>query len=302
MRVVVTAVVLASTACATGSTLRSSGVGDRILEHPPFYASASTVLDTGRIGVFPIGYQRGATQEARFDPAGGRGSPVAALQDEMRRYLDSLGFGVPLLTDPASVPGTPPDVRFSCETDPMGECIVDTTRALGRGDIRMRLAVGRPSKDWVAWAAGRMDSAHAAMALVLTLEVGQYRVRQTGLLGKKEIELGTGYVVSLPWLTSVERPVNVLQVTGALMGRDGRALRIGTEGMLARRSGILASAAGLQALITDKEIDELRAARREDLAGQPLVWQVALRNLVAGLTGRRSPTGNSRATIPRVDP
>lgn len=288
MRTRIPAAALALGACATGSTLRS-GVGDRLLEHPPFYASAPTVPDSGRSGYFPVGYQRGATQEALFDPASGLGTPLAALQGAMSRYLDSLDVGTPILTDPAPAPGTPPDVHFRCETDPSGECIVDTSRALGRGDIRMRLAVGRPSKDWVAWTGTRMASAGVATVLVLSLEVGQYRVRQTGLLGKKEIELGTGYVTSLPWLTSLETPVNVLQLTGALVGRDGKAMRIGAEGMLARRTGILASAAGLRALITDKEVEVLRAAGRDDLPGRPLVWQVALRNLVAGLTGRPLP-------------
>jgi hypothetical protein len=80
--------------------------------------------------------------------------------------------------------------------------------------------------------------------------------------------------------------VSVLQLTGALVERDGRAIRIGAEGMLARRTSLLASAVGLQALITDKEVDELRTARRDDLAGGPVVWQVALRNLVAGLASR----------------
>jgi hypothetical protein len=281
---------LALSACATGSTFRS-GVGDRLLEHPPFYASAPTVVDTGRVGHFPIGYQRGAGQGTRLDPANGRGTPLAALQEEMTRYLDSLSPAKPLLTGADTAPGTPPDVRFSCEADVAGDCIVDTSRASGRNDIRMLLAVGRPSNDWVAWTSARMDSARVATILVLTLEVGQYRVRQTGLLGKKEIELGTGYVANLPWLTSLETPVNVLQLTGALMGRDGRALRIGAEGLLARRTGILASALGLQMLITDKEVEEVRAARRNDLPGQPLVWQVALRNLVVGLTGRGAVTG-----------
>jgi hypothetical protein len=281
---------LALSACATGSTLRS-GVGDRLLEHPPFYASAPTIVDTGRVGHFPIGYQRGATQEAQFDPAAGRGTPLAALQEEMSRYLDSLSPGIPFLTGSDSAPGTPPDVRFSCDAEVFGNCIVDTNRALGRGDVRMRLAVGRPSSDWVAWTSARMDSARVATVLVLTLEIGQYRVRQTGLLGKKQIELGTGYMANLPWLTSIETPVNVLQLTGALIGPDGRALRIGAEGLLARRSGVLASALGLQMLITDREVEELRAARRDDLPGQPLVWQVALRNLVVGLTGRPASAG-----------
>lgn len=59
MRTCIPAAALALGACATGSTLRS-GVGDRLLEHPPFYASAPTVADSGRSGYFPVGYQRGA--------------------------------------------------------------------------------------------------------------------------------------------------------------------------------------------------------------------------------------------------
>ena len=123
-------------------------------------------------------------------------------------------------------------------------------------------------------------------ALVITVETSDYFIRQKGLRGSKEVELGTGYTVSLPWLTGLETPVSVLQLTGALMNPDGTAVRIGAEGMLARQTGMLAGAIGAQRIITEKDVAELRTARRTDLAGQPLVWQVALRNLVAGLTGR----------------
>jgi hypothetical protein len=43
---------------------------------------------------------------------------------------------------------------------------------------------------------------------------------------------------------------------------------------------------GGQMLVSDDDIAQLRMARREDLPGQPLVWQVALRTLVGQLTGR----------------
>jgi len=92
--------------------------------------------------------------------------------------------------------------------------------------------------------------------------------------------------VELPWLTSLETPVSVLQLTGALVGRDGRAVRIGAEGLLAKRTGLVASAFGLQALLSDEDVQQLRTTRRDDLAGRPLVWQAALRSLVAELTGR----------------
>lgn len=273
-------VLLAAAACATGSTYRS-GVGDRLLKHPPYYAGGSQTPVTGLLGHLPIAYQPGARQMPMLDPDSTRGSPIALLLAEMNRSLDSLKVTTRLVTPVAAGSGTPPDVRFGCETEPMGDCVTDDS-ALARGDVAMLLAVGRPSDQWVQWAGGMMDSARVAAVLVITLEIGQYRIRQRGF-GSKEVELGSGYVVPLRWFTSLKTPVSVLQLTGALVGRDGRAIRIGAEGMLARRTSLLASAVGLQALITDKEVDELRAARRDDLPGSPLVWETALRNLVAGL-------------------
>jgi hypothetical protein len=105
------------------------------------------------------------------------------------------------------------------------------------------------------------------------------------LHGTKEVELGTDHTVQLPWLTSLEAPVSVLQLTGALVGPDGKAKRIGAEGLLARRTSLGLSSIGAQELITDAEVEALLTARREDLPGAPLVWETALRSLVAGLTG-----------------
>jgi hypothetical protein len=283
-RALATCALLVAVGCATGSTLRS-GIGDKLLQHAPFYAGSGAAPDTAAVGHLPVAYQRGATQEAMFDPAAGAGTPVAALLAEMTAFLDSSGVTVPL----RGPRGRPPDVRFSCDTDPAdpsGECTTGPG-ALGRGDVVMRLAVGRPSPEWVAWAARGMASAGVGSALVITLEVGQYRIQQRGLRGDKEVELGTGYTARLPWLTSLETPVAVLQLTGARIGRDGRAVRIGAEGSLARRTSLPLSALGAQALIGDDEVEQLRTARRHDLPDRPLVWQAALRQLVAELTGHR---------------
>jgi hypothetical protein len=155
----------------------------------------------------------------------------------------------------------------------------------------MKLAIGRPSESWTAAARSAMASANATRALLLTLEIGQYLPRQTGWRGDKSVEMGTSYTVELPWLTSLETPVSVVQLTGALVDTAGRAVRIGAEGMLARRTPFLASTLGAQALISDADIEALRSARREDLPGRPLVWQVAIRALVAQLTGRAEQLG-----------
>jgi hypothetical protein len=220
-----------------------------------------------------------------FEPGNTTGSPIAMLLADMNAYLDSLGLTTRVSGAPPK--GTPPDVRFSCDAPPGPEEQCATgDGATGREDIVMKLAAGRPSADWTTNAATALERAGASTALVITLEIGQYRVHQRNLLGEKEVELGTAHVASVPWLTSLETPLLVLQLTGARIARDGQAIRIGAEGMFARRSNLVISAIGGQRLITDEDIAQVRSARRADLPDHPLVWQSALRALVRGLIGR----------------
>jgi hypothetical protein len=213
-----------------------------------------------------------------------RTSPAAALIAEMNTYLDSLS--PKRITAKTAEVGSPPDVRFGCPTDMVGNCNDEgEIKGIG-GNRRLDLAVGRPSEQWIEWLGGALDESSADQALLITLELAQYWPRQKGISLSKEVELGTGYSVGVPWLTSLEKPVAVVQLTAALIGRDGRAVRIGAEGMLAKRSNIMLSALGAQMLVSDEDIEKLRTLRREDLPGQPLVWQTALRSLVAQVTGR----------------
>ena len=143
-----------------------------------------------------------------------------------------------------------------------------------------------PKRLRAKWIGSTAQNAGVPATLVITLEVSDYLLKQRGIRGTKELELGTGLTMNLPWLTSLETPMSVLQLTGALVTTDGRAIRIGAEGMLVRRTSIVASAIESQRLIVDKDVAALRTLQREDLPGNPLVWQVALRNMVAQLTGR----------------
>ena len=273
---------LCASCASTGATFRS-GVGDKLLEHPPYFAGRTEPVNSATVGHFPIAYQRGAAQSVIFEPEGGANSPMGRLLVEMNQYLDSLrgrkAYDADLPTG-----AVPPDVKFGCLTDAGGDCLEKEDSLIGGGSDKMKLAVGRASQEWIGLAAslGRRDS--AAHSLVVTVELGQYLVRQKGILGKKVLELGTGYTANFPWLTSLDTPVQVVQLTGALMGNDGRAVRIAAEGMLARRTNLLTSSIGGQNLITDEDIAQLRDMRREDLPGQPLAWQVAMQNLVLALT------------------
>lgn len=279
------------TACATtGATFRS-GVGDSFPDTPPYRAGSALARVAGaRVGMLPVAYQRGASQADIFDPSSAPASPISALLAEMNAYVDSLtrAAGTSTAVRLSTPAGTPPDVQFGCVQESSDDCADPSAagpavRSSSGEQPRMRLAVGRPSADWTASTRAALDQAGAQRALVLTLEVGQYWITKTGWANRKSIALGTGYSVPLPWLTSLDAPVRVLQVTGALMDRDGLAVRIGAEGLLARRTGLVMSGLGAQALISDDDVQQLRTLRREDLPGQPLVWQVALRNLVADL-------------------
>ncbi|HEY9228196.1 MAG TPA: hypothetical protein VIP11_16185 [Gemmatimonadaceae bacterium] len=282
-----------ATACATtGATFRS-GVGDAFIDAPPYYAGAKAIRDTAAIGHLPITYQRGGGQPTIFDPRAGAETPIGALLADMNTYLDSISVSTRLVDGGRvsavthGIASSAPDVQFGCEVAsrlPTDDCI-DRDGALGRGRLPMRLAVGRPSPEWISWNAEVMDACGVKRTLVITLEVGQYLVRQRGLKGSKEIDLGTGNVAKFPWLTSLETPVLVLQLTGALIDRDGKAVRIGAEGFYARRTRLLVSAIGGQELLTDDDVANARKLRRDDLPGAPIAWRVALDQLVAGLTG-----------------
>lgn len=292
---------LLATGCATTGATLGSGVGDALLEHPPYYAGqrlSAMEAEATRIGHLPVAYQRGASQPAIFDPA--EAGPVRDLLANMNRYLDSLGVSTRLVEGDRlsavaqAATRVPPDVRFGCITEsgmPDDDCAErDNREVLGREGQWMQLSVGRPSAAWAGWLGGVMDEVGVDRTLVVSLEVGQYLPRQRGLTGSKYVELGTDHEQPLPWLTSLETPVTVLQLTGALVDREGKAIRIGAEGLLARRTNLLLSAAGAQALITEEEVRQLLSARREDRPGGPLVWQEALRALMGQLTWKAIPT------------
>ena len=275
---------LAAGCATTGSTL-GSGVGDRGFDHGPFYAGATTQV-AGGVAHRPIGFQRGATQPPSFEPPTREGGAIAGLLADMNAYLkDRIGGTVPITMAAA---GTAPDVRFGCPADATGDCLEQRQRDGSFANEAYHLAVGRPSSSWISAMAAALDSASAGHVLVISLEVGQYWVRQRDVAGNKEVELGTDYSVAVPWLTSLDQPVQVLQLTGALIGRDGKAVRIGAEGLFARPTPLVASGFGAQSLIREEDVQQLRTLRRTDFPGQPLVWEVALRVLVNSLMGRRA--------------
>jgi hypothetical protein len=122
-------------------------------------------------------------------------------------------------------------------------------------------------------------------SLIVRLAIVDYPKTDEGFFGKKAV-LGPGHEVEIRFLSAEMTPVQVLQVTGILLGPDGRALAAGGEGIIA-----LDSPFWVQMLEARKEIDPaliervIRSERRDDLPGRPLKWEAALDSLVRDLLG-----------------
>lgn len=265
-------------ACASTGVTFQSGVGDRFMEEPPYYAGRPVVPDA-RIVVLPVHFQPGTSQPAAFDPSAAPGSAMATLVAETNAALDSVAESAGWVRTAITPQGTAPDVYFGCALDATNDCVARGDSVLGRRGTSMHLTLGRPSAEWIANLNRLFDQVGATHALLVTVELGQYWVRQSGLRGAKSVALGTEYSVELPWLTSLETPVSVLQLTAVLVDREGRGVRIGAEGIALRRTTLLASGIGLQRLFTDEDVELARSARRLDLPGEPVAWKVALGQL-----------------------
>lgn len=217
-----------------------------------------------------------------LDPTPDRSPALAALLDSLRAELDRMRLTKPLAGGDWPMKDGP-DVRFGARRGgtgpdgiPRSPDEIDTSEPR-----RMTFDVEGPGRAWkerVTRAAG--DSVGAV--LVVQLGFSEHWVRQTSWKGGKAIELGTGRQMPVQWLTSLDDPVQVLELTGAIVEPSGKVLRVGAEGLLARRTGMGASSLGAQEVLTEPELEALAAPAP---GGVP-AWRAALRTLVEGLLDR----------------
>ena len=245
-------------------------------DRPPYYDGKVNV------GVTPTGWTPIAfrSDPASLDPTPDRSPALAALLDSLREEMGRLDLrAVPV--DPSQ--SGAPDVRFGARRG--GTEADGTPRSPTEIDLveprRMNFEVEGPSKKWRE--ALRVASADS-VRVVVSIQLGfdEHWVRQKDWKGNKTIALGTGRAMAIPWLTSLDDPVQVLQITGALLTTDGRVVRVGAEGLIARRTGMGASVLGAQEVLTEDDLQD--AFSPEGEAGPS--WRLALRALVAGLLGQ----------------
>lgn len=249
------------------------------LHRAPYYHEygSATPLPSGVVGHLPV------RLDGRLHGVLVSASVVQPLVDAMNAFLDSAGWSRPLASSPEpELEG--PDVYVGSARD--------TADMPGRIDSalarRLTMVVGAagPSRRWRD--SLRVLAAREGVTHVLAIAIGtsRYYARQFLPLLPRNLELGTGYTMPMSRLGEGDSPVNVLHVTGALLTVDGRVLRVGAEGIVARVPGRVLSLLDVSPPLTAPYVRAvLTDERRQDLPGHPLAWAVALRNLVGQLLG-----------------
>lgn len=263
------AVTLAAVALAAAPTAEASVRGS--FDRAPFYAGPAPAA--GRS--FAHSAVRFVTETGSLDPDPKRSPGLAALVDSLNAELDRMGLTTKREVDAKGGPF----IRFGCVrgddagvTQPSDECNPAEPR-------RMRFAIDEPNRAWKErWAsAAARDSLDGV--LVVHVGFGSHWVRSKGWRSEKSIEIGTARSTPIAWLSSLDDPVQVLQLTGAVVTPTGKIGRVGAEGLLARRTGLIASSLGAQEVLSEEELQGLLSSE----GNVPPVWRAALWDLVRGL-------------------
>ncbi len=259
--------------CA-GIADRMQSTDRKMIDEPPYYRDFGNkpVPPKASIRFLPIG----ETEESEWwSPS------LSPLMTEMDKWTrQSNGFP---LTEFDRLPDLEsPAIRFGARTfieerdQDDEDTSIDTDETL--------LLVRQPSARWKRlW----QDSLNTRGDYVVMIQLGlsAYPVHQKDWKGNKQVLLGSGYAMDVPWLTSMDEPAPVVHVVGALLAPEGHIIRAGAEGFFSKNPGGLLGLIGWNRWIDDKDIDTiLTTHRRKDLPDEPLAWKAAVRELVGRLT------------------
>ncbi|NOZ61268.1 MAG: hypothetical protein GXO74_06270 [Calditrichaeota bacterium] len=245
------------------------------IDKPPYYASFSTKSPASAqdIAILPVQLKKSADFFS---------TSLKPLQDAVNSFLKEKlssafqeSLQIPTKEAPEVLFG---DERYLSESDSDEK---DETAT----EPRMLLITRQSSPNWREnW---QKLGVKFPYAIIITLSYSGYQAKMKNWKGSKELRLGTNYIADLPWLTSLDDPIPVIQLTGALINSEGKIVRVGAEGICFKRGSFVQSLIGLGKIYSNDDIQKVvHGYRREDLPGKPLAWQVAAENLIKGLTSR----------------
>lgn len=274
------AVLLEFLAGCAGLDRLAVGQTDR-LKGAPFYKTYSKKIsgDSRSVIYSGVGFDEKMSSEFFY---AGRKNALQPLADAMTAYLDSLQWSTPIDSSALPQKGAPYVYVGSSEgeTAPSG---AEMQRNDSDKYPPMIIYIHKPSKEWKAALAQLLEEEEKEHLLFISIGFSEYPKSDKGLFEKKVV-LGTGYEEGIKFFSAEDKPVEVLQVNGMLLDREGKILRAGAEGILHKDTPFWLQIFDIQKSIDDAAIRRLLTeARREDLPGKPLKWKVAIHNLVAQL-------------------
>ncbi len=275
--------------CSLTKHFRSSR--NVLLRRPPYYMGKQRKVEPP-IGVFPVELDRRLQRDMLRKEVAER---LREFVDRVNRYLTTQANAdlvvLPAIERPIE---DAPDVYVG---NPLGDDSPDAIEfeeeikndELAPGEHVTLVYALAPAFGWKQRLRQLGYEYGLQHVVFITLGVSEYFPTQINWKGSKAIYLGTGHAMRLKWLTSLDDPIEVLHFAGALMDTTGKILRAGAEGFHAKPGSFLESVFGLRRTHGEDDIDEILQMRREDLSDRPLVWQVAVQNLLIQLTGGRRP-------------
>ncbi len=144
----------------------------------------------------------------------------------------------------------------------------------------------KPGKNWKAEASELTEAEDIDFILRVWISFAQYPKSDKGLV-KRKVVLGTNYEKEVRFFSSEDKPLEVLQLAGYIADKNGNVIRAGAEGVIHNDTPFWLQVLDVQELIDNETISRLFSdERREDLPGDPLTLDVALKNLLSQLLDR----------------
>lgn len=288
LRVAVVALALVATGCASLDELAVAQT--ERLEEGEFYAKMGPGLQgpVDPVVLMPAVLDPEFAHSLAYGRRAGEFAPIVAA---LNGALD--GQSCCRLRPAAALPAGAPHVYFGSADGELAPPEVRDQVLPHDQFPPMVMHVRRPSAAWQQAMAGLLAREGATHAILVSLGVSQYPKGREGAFGKKVV-LGTGHEEPVRFLTAEDKLLEVLQLTGVLVNAQGRVVKAGAEGILARDTPFAAQVFDVEKTLDDRTLQAvLTTERRKDLPGEPMKWQLALDNLLWQLRGDRS-----AATVP----
>lgn len=239
-------------------------------------------VQPARIGLLQVAADRELAASFEYGDRVARFAPLVAVVEQRM----AAARGLQLLASDALPAAGAPRVYVGSATGDLAPPEAGQSASAADRFAPMVLHLERPTRSWQTAARELMAGNHFTHLLLVRISVSQYPKGRRGLFAKNLL-LGTGHEIPVRFLTAEDKPMEVLQLSGLLIGADGRVLVAGAEGALARDTPFPAQSLELASLLDDTTLDAaLTTERRADLPGAPLSLDVAADTLVGQLLSR----------------